>query len=275
MGFWKKNIFDYIEKNDPEKLEQYIKKNPNSVKLKYKGRGASTAEFAVDRNCTKALQVLVDAGAPLEELRWGRTPLLNALADYRWDCAKILIKGGANVFAVSQYSRSNALHMIANRDSAELMQELIDRGVDVNAQDDNGLTPLHSAGCHSSANARILLKNKADPTIRNNDGLMPHQYGKDDNAKIAIKEALSGRFMQENHHLVSIVEFATACSVDEARLYNFQAETITYQNNKSGESLTRSFDEAVSKAELKAATDFYQQQQDKKPAQQAISATIK
>ncbi len=64
-------------------------------------------------------------------------------------------------------------------DDGSLIQELIDRGADVNAQGDLGYTPLHVA-CSKGAvpAAEVLLRNGADLTVESETSGTPVDVAK-------------------------------------------------------------------------------------------------
>ena len=72
---------------------------------------------------------------------------------------------------------SNALHDAAFAGDLDHMQQLIDNGMDVNAVDDAGRTPMHLAAMGGSAAAVQLLKQcDAVVSIKDNSGNTPSDY---------------------------------------------------------------------------------------------------
>lgn len=68
----------------------------------------------------------------------------------------------------------NKLHYAANNGSALLVLKLLDEGIDINAQDNNGWTALHFAAQNSHfAVIDILLKHKANPNLHDKQGNGP------------------------------------------------------------------------------------------------------
>jgi len=62
------------------------------------------------------------------------------------------------------------------RSDAELSRNLTDAGVDVNAQQRGGFTPLHAAAQHGDVELlELLLSAGADPTVARDDGATPAQ----------------------------------------------------------------------------------------------------
>ena len=62
----------------------------------------------------------------------------------------------------------------SNKPSSDVINYLINKGIDINAQDIYGMTPLHYALRSKNAEAAIaLLKAGANPNLPNQDGLIP------------------------------------------------------------------------------------------------------
>jgi ankyrin repeat protein len=84
-----------------------------------------------------------------------------------------------------------ALHGVAGQDEPELAELLIDRGADVSAKNDMGMTPLHIAQYASIV--EVLVRRGADVNARAQDGWTPlhvqAQEGEDTGA-LEVMEAL-------------------------------------------------------------------------------------
>jgi hypothetical protein len=60
------------------------------------------------------------------------------------------------------------------RGDVEEVRELLEKGADVNAKNNDGWTPLHDAAGHDHVDfARLLVENGADVNAKNNDGKTP------------------------------------------------------------------------------------------------------
>ena len=70
-----------------------------------------------------------------------------------------------------EYENSVLMMMAIDHDWPKAAAALIERGCDVNAQGDRGMTPLHCAGFENHREtARVLLERGADRTIKNKKG---------------------------------------------------------------------------------------------------------
>ncbi|PIO70850.1 ankyrin repeat protein [Teladorsagia circumcincta] len=68
-------------------------------------------------------------------------------------------------------SQMTALHWAIDSGCDRVVQFLISKGVDVNAVDPEGNTPLHFAAyCHRQVAAELLISKGADRMVRNSDG---------------------------------------------------------------------------------------------------------
>jgi ankyrin repeat protein len=114
----------------------------------------------------------------------GDTALHVAAGGYRVVCARLLLAAGADADAAKSRRRSQPLHYASDGHGGspawnpgrqvETIRLLLEAGARIDAQDQNGATPLHRAVRTRSASAvKWLLGAGADPTIRNKPGSTP------------------------------------------------------------------------------------------------------
>ena len=105
-----------------------------------------------------------------------RTPAVAALAGRHFEVAQVLHRNKSSV-EPKGISENTPLHSAAFYGDLEMVQVLLDYGVDVNAQNGNGDTPLDYASSNGHRNdagvARLLIAHGADPNTRNMGGFTP------------------------------------------------------------------------------------------------------
>jgi Ankyrin repeats (many copies) len=108
-----------------------------------------------------AVVALIEAGADIElKDRDGRTPLINAVSvDYYLPLIEYLLEKGANINAQDKAGWS-ALHFCAQDNKIELAEFLIKNGATVDIKDQYGATPLMNAAttCYE-----LMVKNDPNP----------------------------------------------------------------------------------------------------------------
>ena len=119
------------------------------------------------------------------------TAAVAALAGRHFELAQVLHRNGSSVDPRDIVKRS-PLHAAAHSEDLEMVQVLLDYGVDVNSQTDFGSTPLFfgSKGHFNDPRVvRLLLDHGADPNIPDCGGLTPlHQASR--NGKIEMVRVL-------------------------------------------------------------------------------------
>ncbi len=185
----------------------FIIKNTDIKEQYYQGK--TLFHNACASGNIKVAEVLIQNGADINGVDdQGNTPLSLACRVGKKEMFDFLLSCGADIHKQYPHGR-NLLHIIADspimamgamlnrRD--EYAQPLIDRGIDINAKDENGKTPLHIAAEKNNAElatiiCKSLLTKKsnppfADPFIKDSQGKKPMEYATNQATKDVLKQA--------------------------------------------------------------------------------------
>ena len=109
----------------------------------YDDLGRSPIVAAAINNYAEMIEILHAQGCDIDSLQYkNKAPLTHALNENSYQAALKLVKLGANPHARDNQSLNNALHYNKN---TELFDILLSKGVDVNARNIVGQTPLDTA----------------------------------------------------------------------------------------------------------------------------------
>ncbi|EAW24552.1 Ankyrin repeat protein [Aspergillus fischeri NRRL 181] len=167
--------------------------------------GKDALYWAMHDGCERIAALLVDAGAPVDEIdrygrtilsqaasrgqtaivrmlldegvrvslpdRHGRTPFLMAACRGHCQIARLLVEKGADIHQKDYFGRS-ALSLAADQGHIEMVRWLIEQGADINESDRIGRTPLSWAMQMDSSEAAEVL------VLAGCDVLKPDHYGR-------------------------------------------------------------------------------------------------
>ncbi len=135
--------------------------------------GAAALNFAVAQDEEQIVQLLIDHGADLEhrDRDTGSTPLLTTLmTGNNSRIARMLMDAGADTTVIDSDGYT-VLHMAAYVDDAGIFIRFIKNGVDVNARNNKGDTPLKYCALFGAwKEARLLIHCGAAVDIADNNG---------------------------------------------------------------------------------------------------------
>ncbi len=146
--------------------------------LNLKGVGGVTAIFYA--GTVADLKALIAAGADLNsKTDNGQTPMVNFISLRNPDLADELISAGADLSWQDRVGRETLLHLAIDRDLVGLAETLIRRGLKVDATDSTNRTPLFFA--ESVAAINLLASNQANINQKSTSGVNPlmvkvHEY---------------------------------------------------------------------------------------------------
>jgi ankyrin repeat protein len=126
---------------------------------------------AINNNDIKAVKDFIRKKPALVNItnEGGDTPLHKASIG-RTEIAELLVAKGANVNA-RENNGITPLHIAAERGNREIVELLISRGADINARRKNGKTPLHQASENGYTQiAELLIAKGADVNAGSDEG---------------------------------------------------------------------------------------------------------
>jgi ankyrin repeat protein len=148
-----------------------------------------------------------------------RTPAVAALAGRHFQLAELLHRNGSSVDPPGRFGIST-LHSAVSAEDVEMVQVLLDYGVDVNARNNYDSTPLNFAydGRFKDPRVvRLLLDYGADPNIRRKDNKTPlhfaSRHGRIEVARLLVEHGASVE--AKDHGGLTPLDFASEEQRDE------------------------------------------------------------
>lgn len=119
--------------------------------------------------------------------------LFQAIIDGRFEVLEVFIRKSGNVNIKGKMGWTPLYCVVAlGKCNITALKMLLDAGADINAETEDGSTPLHEAACWRKVECvRFLVEHGADPKTKNEFGLTPLDYARASENKPVI-EYLTG-----------------------------------------------------------------------------------
>lgn len=141
------------------------------------------------------MKMLIDHGADINsENAMNITPLSIAVVWDIFTSVQFLIENGANVHNINNQGE-NLLFSASNNN---ILQLLIEKGLDINSRDSRGRTPLHSSieDVPNFRKFKFLIENGADPNVRDSSDKTPLNYAEEN--VIVLNSTLSENLSEDD-----------------------------------------------------------------------------
>ncbi|KAK5654577.1 hypothetical protein OQA88_7206 [Cercophora sp. LCS_1] len=218
--------------------------------------GYAPLHLAAIRGDTKTARDLMLAGAEVDCVGGGKTPLGYACAWGREGTARLLVEMGADVNSRDAWGHTPLTRAVAcDKTGRGLLEFLVERGADVDSRSNDGSTPLGHAIAYACLDAAVfLLERGAD--IDNRDGMGDTALvegivsGCHEAVRILLKFGCDVTYVNESgsgvlHHL--------AAEGDGEMMRLFTERRIRGLERSSGKTPLELFNERESTPELRAA----------------------
>lgn len=183
------------EKNCPLAVDYLLE---NGLEVDAKNRFKQTPlHLAAQAGHIKNVELLLGKQAEVDsEDNSKHTPIFLAAFRGHLDVFQLLLKNDANYF-IRDVEKATILHVAAYYGHLGIIQEILKQPIIIqliNAQDDDGKTPLHKAVCGNfdSEIIRTLINAKAFVNAENNFGYLPIHFAAKEGRDESVKALLNG-----------------------------------------------------------------------------------
>lgn len=183
-------IWIAAEKGDLQQVDRILQQGtPIDVK---DGTGSTALHYAAQSKNLQLVEFLIDHGADVNAKAKGNvTPLWLSLdmAFGQPDISLELIRAGADVSAADSNVGDAPILIAATESSYEVMEELLKRGANPNAQNVYGETALHYAAMNGlNERVQLLLQYGANPMLRDKSGKSSIDVAQTTNPEHAVQK---------------------------------------------------------------------------------------
>jgi ankyrin repeat protein len=165
------NFFEAIARGDAAAVSLALQEHPELLRS-HDRYGAMPLNQAVSSNQLGIVRLLLDKGADPNGSVPGRYAINESIYTGNLELIQLLLDRGAKINA-SPDQEYNLLYSAVYCPNPEVLPMLLKAGVSVNAHGKNGQTALHVALASKMEMAKLLIEKGADINARDNDGLTP------------------------------------------------------------------------------------------------------
>ncbi len=173
---------------DREKFEKIRHLNPNHIfTIGYSDGKRTLLEAACMKNSSSLIWTLKKAGVDIEKTGGGKCHILHTIATIGLssfiNVARMLVANGADVNAQDDQGNT-PLHLAAANGNIEMAEYLAKKIKDINIKDNAGRTSLHLAVSNGHKGLVEKLMNMGlNPSVKNNDGKTAMYYASSEDIK--------------------------------------------------------------------------------------------
>lgn len=176
-----------VTENAPEEIVKTVLQGPVNVN---QGdiNGKTPLLAAADTGSEAVMDLLLKAKAdPNRANRRGVTPLAMAIRNRDLKKVRMLVEAGAIVNKPILGGKMLPIHLAVRTGDREIVRFLLERKANLNRADSEGNTALHYAAALNDAGmTSILLRAKANPSIRSKDGKIPADLTSDEQVRALL-----------------------------------------------------------------------------------------
>lgn len=158
--------------------------------------GESALDIACDNGYAEIADLMLHCGCdPNVADKWGWKPLHRACSSVQCAVAAVLLDNGADIFCARRNRGDTPLHIASSNGSLPLIRLLLNHGARTEDRDEQGRTSMHLAVerrgvCENDKVIEELLERGGDMTARDNESNTPFDLAQNQSNRTAVEQLL-------------------------------------------------------------------------------------